>query len=365
MRFRPRPPPLALLVLAVWTLVGVLAAGQLYLIVRNEGVDLSFLRALGIQVPPWLLWAAATPLVLRLKQVAPIERGNLAVPVAVHLGAALAISSVRSLALGGLNLALFPASGPQHFGTVFLGQFYSRAVFDVLTYAGVLGIAYAVEFRDRFRARTQDAARLEGLLAQAELQALKMQLHPHFLFNTLNAIGVLAEENPAAAKEMITLLGDLLRATLDQAGAQEVHLRQELELLTSYLEIERLRFPDRLSVSVVVPPDLLDAWVPNLVLQPLVENAVRYAIAPRSAPGAIAVRATRVDDRLELSVEDDGPGIPDAASLARKPGLGLSTTRARLERLYGSDGRLDLSRGRPIGTVVTVTIPYRAGAAPA
>jgi len=364
-RARVRRLP-ALIGLAIWTVLGIVAAGQEYLLLQREGEPLQLWRALALQLPSWWYWAAATPLILALGRRMPLERARLSRTLPGHVGAALLLGVLHTLLVAALWLQLAPPGGqPVRWSATFLGYFNSRLVFDLLIYGAILGVGYAVEYHDRFRAREVDAARLETELAQAELHALKMQLHPHFLFNTLNTIGVLTEEQPAAAKEMLSLLGDLLRVTLDQAGAHEVRLREELEFLSSYLEIERIRFSDRLTVSFDVAPETLDAWVPNLVLQPLVENAVRYAIAPRRAPGCIAIAAATVSGALRLRVIDDGPGMADAPTAGDGAGFGLRTTRARLARLYGAEQRLEIGSGRAGGTVVTVTIPYRTGATPA
>jgi two-component system LytT family sensor kinase len=355
---------LVLLVPAIWTVVGILAAGQLYLLVGSEGEHISFSRALIIQLPLWWFWAAITPLVIGLGRRAPVDRGRWPRTVPLHVGAAVVIAIVHSIFYVGLNVWLFPNPAPRADILVLVTNLlYNRLIFDLAMYGMILGIGYALDSTDRLRRRELDSERLETELAKAELNALKMQLHPHFLFNTLNTIGVLVEEDPAGAREMITLLGDLLRATLDQAGVQEVPLRRELELLESYLAIERMRFSDRLAVSFEVAPETLSAVVPNLVLQPLVENAVRHAIAPRLAPGRIRISAARDGDVLRLQVIDDGAGVvPSAVSARGSAGLGLSTTRARLERLYGARAHLDLAAGAGGGTVATVSMPWRTTA---
>ncbi|HEV8124917.1 MAG TPA: histidine kinase [Gemmatimonadales bacterium] len=353
---------LVLLVPAIWTVVGILAAGQLYLLIGAEGQHISFPRALAIQLPLWWFWAAITPLVLALGRRAPVDRDHWSRSVPLHIAVAVLIAIIHSVLYVGMNVWLFPTDRPlPELGVMIKNLLYNRLIFDLAMYGMILGIGYAMDSSDRLRLREVDSERLETELAKAELNALKMQLHPHFLFNTLNTIGVLVEEDPAGAREMITLLGDLLRATLDQAGVQEVPLRRELELLESYLAIERMRFSDRLAVSFEVAPETLAAVVPNLVLQPLVENAVRHAIAPRLAPGRIRISAARDGDVLRLQVIDDGAGVvPSAMSARGSAGLGLSTTRARLERLYGARAHLDLAPGAEGGTVATVTMPWRA-----
>jgi LytS/YehU family sensor histidine kinase len=210
-----------------------------------------------------------------------------------------------------------------------------------------------------------------------------MQLHPHFLFNTLNSISALLHRDAEAADQMVARLGDFLRLTLENSGDQEVTLEQELEFLRCYLEIEIVRFHDRLSVETEIEPQTLHARVPNLILQPLVENAIRHGISRQSAPGRLAIRASRRDGRLLLQVEDNGPGLaliseggsaPAATTIhtttgtgatrSHTGGVGLANTRARLEHLYGAEHRLELTRATPRGMIVTLEIPFQIEAAP-
>jgi two-component system LytT family sensor kinase len=184
-----------------------------------------------------------------------------------------------------------------------------------------------------------------------------MQLHPHFLFNTLNSIATLIHKDPDAADQMTARLSDLLRLTLENIGVQEVPLAQELEFLERYLEIEKTRFSDRLVVRIDVAPETLDASTPYLILQPLVENAIHHGIAARSLPGCVIVRAARDGGMLVLEVKDDGPGIRSAA--ASNNGLGISSTRERLEKLYGAAHTFELSNVAKGGLAVKLTFPFR------
>jgi LytS/YehU family sensor histidine kinase len=234
----------------------------------------------------------------------------------------------------------------------------------------------ALDYYHSFLIAEVKASELRAQLAQAQLRALKMQLHPHFLFNTLNSISALLHRDAEAADQMVARLGDFLRLTLENSGTQEVTLEQEIAFLRCYLEIEIVRH-DRLSVETDIEPQTLSALVPNLILQPLVENAIRHGISRQSAPGRLTIRAARSGrGRLRLQVEDNGPGLslvseadapPPADLLARTlaGGVGLANTRARLEHLYGAEGRLELERAVPRGMVVTLEIPFHVEAAPA
>src|SRR6185369_4509061 len=204
------------------------------------------------------------------------------------------------------------------------------------------------------REREIHAAALEAQLAQAQLQTLKMQLQPHFLFNTLNSISALNHEDPRAANRMIARLSELLRLTLENDGAQEVSLHQELDFLKRYLEIQQVRFGDRLKVHFDVAPETMDARVPNLLLQPLVENAIQHGLAPFSAPGEIHIHASRENGLLCLRIADSGPGLPASTPSGAPDGIGLANTRARLQQLYGDAHRFELRNGAQRGAVAEV-----------
>ena len=237
----------------------------------------------------------------------------------------------------------------------------------IISYWTVLGIQIAFRYYHQYQERRQQALRLElqaselqTQLVQAQLTALKGQLQPHFLFNTLNAIMVLVRQGKGPqAEEMLARLSDLLRSVLEDVEAQEVPLRRELESLQLYLSIEEVRFQDRLRVEISVEPEALDAAVPHLGLQPIVENAIRHGIGRRSMAGRIEISASRVNGSLQIQVRDDGPGfLPGALDAAR--GIGLANTRARLRQLYGDAARLTLENGAEGGAVATMILPYRA-----
>jgi sensor histidine kinase YesM len=220
-------------------------------------------------------------------------------------------------------------------------------------------LTYAYSYYQRYRQGELRASQLEAQLSQAQLQALKMQLHPHFLFNTLHSISALLHRDTESARKMITRLGDFLRLTLENSGTQEVTLKQEIEFLRCYLEIEQIRFQDRLTTHVFVDPDALDTRVPNLILQPIVENAIRHGVAPRSTPGEIEIRAKQEDGFLRIRIRDNGPGLPmnrTVDSLFKK-GLGLTNTQTRLDRLYGADHRFAIANDPAGGLAVTLEIP--------
>jgi LytS/YehU family sensor histidine kinase len=235
----------------------------------------------------------------------------------------------------------------------------------IMTYFFLLGAQYGLDYYRKYQEREKQALRLElhtaqlkTQLADAQLGALKMQLQPHFLFNTLNAIMVLVRQQKGKqAEEMLARLGDLLRCVLEDVDAQEVSLRRELEYLQLYLSIEQVRFADRLRAEITVDQSVLDAAVPQMGLQPIVENAIRHGIGRSSGAGRIEISATRLDEILEIKVIDDGPGLARENSSDGK-GIGLSNTRARLQQLYGDTARLSVENGELVGVVVTMVLPY-------
>lgn len=303
---------------------------------------------MALAMPDWYAWAILTPFIYWLAERFPIERNNIWRNLAIHTPASIALSILKMIIE--YNLIQFLSfDARRRFPTL---QFHSA----ILTYWAILGIIYAFNYYIKYRQHELKSSQLEARLAQSQLQSLKMQLHPHFLFNTLHAISALMHRDVESADRMIARLSDLLRLSLENVGAQEVSLKQEIDFLERYLEIEQTRFQDRLTVKLDIAPDTLDAGVPNLILQPLVENAIRHGIAPRSTPGEVEIRAARDNGRLRLEVLDDGPGIKPESF---KEGIGLANTRARLEQLYGDNHIFDMQPAGNKGLRVTLEIPFR------
>jgi hypothetical protein len=304
----------------------------------------------------WMVWAALTPPIIRLTRRVPLERPRLARALALHFAAAFACVVLLGALWEILSRALVAATGLGASG--FWRQVLSpvgHAMVGFVTYGCIVAAVTAFDAVERSHRAALTAARLERDVAQAREQAIKMQVHPHFLFNTLHAVAVLITEEPATARAMVVHLGDFLRATLARAGRAEVTLREELELLTCYLDVERLRFGDRLVVDVTAGDDVLDAYVPDLILQPLAENAIKHGVSTRTGAHHLSVRALRHGARLELTVEDDG--AEDVPSDVRE-GIGLRSTRRRLAHLYGDDGALTLAARPDGGARATVSLPY-------
>jgi len=316
-----------------------------------------------MQFPRWLLWAPLTPLIFAANRRFPLSRDRLGRSLLAHLGiAALTIVLVEggyaqlSLLVEQLAGSVIAPDRPPALVLTAISVL-TRLVSGVITYAAVVGVASALESQRRLRERDTRAAQLEADLARAQVQAIKMQVQPHFLFNTLHAINVLIREDPAVATRMVTLLGDLLRYTLSRATVTKVSLRNELEVLALYLEIESVRFRDRLKVSFDVPSATLSALVPDLVLQPLAENAIKHGIGALTDGGTVLISARREGGTLLLDVIDTGNGPRDDEPLRER--IGLSTVRARLERLYGSNHTLTIGRAPGGGCVAHISLPFQ------
>jgi two-component system LytT family sensor kinase len=362
-----------LFIIGFWTFFGALNGSQMYLGVRSEGMDISLSRVFAWQMLGWIPWVLLTPAVLWLGRRFPLERPKLARNLSVHAAACALVAAAHTALFVVASLLLSPfESKPRSFLEMFYGRLTSQFHIDLLIYGAVLGTSYAVGYYARFREREVRATQLEARLAQAELQALKMQLHPHFLFNTLNGIvGLVRDHKNSAAVEMIAGLSDLLRYTLDGAGRQEVTLREELEFLELYLGIQQKRFPDRLRVEMNVEAGTTEALVPNLILQPLVENAIRHGVSRRAAAGTVGVAATREGGMLRLRVYDDGPGLrhnaradangDEAHEGSPSTGIGLSNTRARLKQLYGDAQSFEVFERDAGGVEATLLFPFRRG----
>lgn len=308
---------------------------------------------------PWLvcasLWFALTPLALRLADKFPLDRQHWLTNGLVHLVASLAFAlGQEALYILVAKLVATPPR-PITYSAALGNQLIQGAHFSVITYWAIIALSHVLEYYRKYRERERRALQLETKLAQAELDALKMQLHPHFLFNTLNSISVLMGEDVDAARHMLTRLSDLLRTSLDSAGRHEIMLKEELDFLASYLEIEKIRFHDRLTVQMDIDPATLPAQVPSFILQPLVENAIRHGIAPRAAPGAIEISSVRDNGFVRLQISDNGAGL----RTPNREGIGLANTRARLEQIYGQGHGFDIGQPTDGGFRVTIRIPFK------
>ncbi len=355
----------ALGVIAVWLVLSLISASQRYADSLQSSSPVGFSEFLLWSLAIWSYWALATPLIFSLAERIPLSKGRLGFATLAH--------SALSLLFGLTHIAIFALLG-MLFGrsrpgvtTTFIAEFGRglRAFLyvELIFYWAILGAAVARDSFRKYREREARARELETQLGQARLEALRMQIQPHFLFNALNTVAMLVRNNERGpAVQMVAGIGELLRSTLDDTSGQEVTLAAELGFVRRYLSIEEFRFPDRLRVEVDVPEELLSASVPNLILQPLVENAIRHGVAKRTSSGLVRIAARRNNGWLELSVEDDGPGLSTDWQPSAERGVGLRNVRARVEQLYGSQQEFVIQNLEPEGTAARLRIPlHRKG----
>jgi sensor histidine kinase YesM len=351
---------------AFWVILAAFAAlilffsTNVYLLRPYLKEEVSYLRSLIEEINMWLPWALLTPLIMKVGRRYSLTRLRWYQFVPVHIGSALVFSGLATAA----DFGFFQLTARLGITRQYpLSYIFSKGFhYEVLTYAWILTVIYIVDFYRKYRDRETVAAQLESKLAQANLQMLKMQVHPHFLYNTLHAISALVYDDPEAADRMIIRLSELLRLTLEHKGDQEVAVHEEMEFLKLYLEIMKTRFAERLRVSLDVDPDAEIGLIPAFLLQPLVENAIRHGILPRKGGGRVTVRVRRNKTALAMEVEDDGPGFAAEGISILQKGFGLGNTEERLRCLYGADQRLILKNSSTGGALVRVEIPFHTEA---
>lgn len=344
---------------AVWTALPLLLAAQtaIWLTYRNEPIDWSALLA--FRIADWYACGVFIPLLVWATRRWPVNRQRLAVRLPMHLALVAAVSAAKMILFDPIAAWLGrPSPGLVH-------TFARGYIHEIVAFAATAAAIHAIEFYRRYREREVLSEQLQARLTDAQLRALRAQLNPHFLFNTLNAVTTLLHRDPHRADAMLTRLGELLRLTLRADPDHEIPLEEEMSLLDRYLDIMRMRFPDRVTVSCLVDPSVARALVPSFVLQPLVENAFEHGVAVASGAAHVDVEARRSSDgeSVLLRVRDDGPGF-DRTVRRNGSGVGISNTRQRLQEMYGAAASLELSTPASGGTLVEVRIPYRAARAP-
>lgn len=420
------PPLHVTLIIVLWTSLVLVFALGLYLTGLNSPFPVSIGEALYQAFRDWLPWILVSPLILWLANRYRLERNSWRSSVAIHLTAALLLTLayqallyhtrmasptmfISRLGIGGrtegpviegtrsgsthiTRIKTFDAPPPDQLliapppgVPVGQGAFtlavsenleedhwrhffhlaFIRSQFTLPLYWVMVIACWAANYYRESRERERRALELEASLTRANLQALKMQLQPHFLFNTLNAISALVHQNPDAADEMLGSLSDLLRMSLEFSDQHEVTLRQELEFLECYLSIQQTRFGSRLRIRKDIDASTLDARVPTFVLQPFVENAVQHGIEPRKSGGTITLRSWRSDSSLHLEISDDGQGLAAPSVTSLKEGIGLSNSKARLRELYGPHHHFSLKRNASGGVCVALELPFKSEEAPA
>ncbi|MEM7585870.1 MAG: histidine kinase [Acidobacteriota bacterium] len=337
-------------VFGLWSIPALVEVNQRYLMESVDGEAVKWWRIL-VMAGFWYSWALLTPVIFELTRRAPIRPPQRWRHFALHLAFGVTMATVYVVVMSAFDLG---GEGGAY-GVRLVRNLAMGVPSLLMIYFVLVAVGMGLELRRRYREGELRQARLEQRLMTAQLSALRMQLQPHFLFNTLHAVSALMDEDVPAARRMIARLSELLRITLGSDGEPEVSLEREIEVLERYLDIERVRFGDRLQVDYEIDEAARSMLVPTLLLQPLVENSVRHAIAPHSRQGRIVIGARVESAKLKLSVADDGPGIQE--SPAEEEGIGLANTRARLEQRYGDAASFELQNGRDRGLEVRISLP--------
>ncbi len=358
---RSRPTSAWLWIALVWLSIGTFDASDTVFSMRAEGHHHAWFSLFFTLMFSWLPWALASPLILQLERRRPLELKS-ALWWLFHFAACAATGLATAAWTAGLEILLNPwlwNPPPQSFVSLTTTRFLSHAVSFLILYASIVAIGSVLDSRERLGLKETETARLNELLTRAHLDALRRQIEPHFLFNTLNGVAALIrEERNNAAIETIAELGDLLRRVVESPNRHEVALGEEIEFLGKYLEIQKLRFAERLRLSVDVPRELFGAQVPSLLLQPIVENSIKHGIARSAQGGRIRIGAFRSDQTLTLNVYNDGPKLSqDHGTLSG--GTGISNIRTRLRSLYGNAFSLTMRNEEPHGVEVSISLPFR------
>jgi two-component system, LytTR family, sensor kinase len=345
---------------SIWFGFALFGALQTVFVMRSEGMHHAWLTLFVTTLLSWLPWALMTPLILHLgRRFPPLKPWRFQSWFA-HIAAWLAVGVIFSTWVSLLEVLFNPyaVSSPATFAQLWPGKFYNGFLSSMVLYAAILTVSYVLDSRERLAFQQTETARLNEQLTKAQLDALRRQIEPHFLFNTLNTVsGLVREGRNDSAVSMIAGLSDFLRRMLEDSNRQQVPLQEEMEFALKYLDIQKVRFADRLQLSVDVPGELYPAKVPSLILQPMVENAIKHGIAKRVQGGAIRITASRCDGVLTLSVCNDGPSLPPDWEPARS-GIGISNVRTRLQSLYGNDCELSMRNRSAGGVEVSVSLPF-------
>ena len=344
---------------AIWAAFGFIDAMETVLVMQAEGMHHAWARLFLTTLFSWLPWALATPVIMRLANTFPPVRPRSALTWTVHLLGCAATGLVAAGWTALLNNTFNPYANTSPAGPFlksWMYKFYGGILSWIVLYAAVVIVSYVLESRARLAAQQTETARLNELLSKAQLETLRQQIEPHFLFNTLNAVaGLVREQRNDDAVNMIAELSEYLRRVLHESARQQVSLGEELDFTKKFLNIQKLRFADRLQVNLRVPNELSHAQVPSLILQPIVENAIKHGIAKRVNGGEVRIGAARSNGMLLVNVYNDGPAFAEGADT----GVGLSNVRTRLKGLYGTAFELRIRNQTPSGVEVSLSVPFK------
>jgi len=339
----------------LWTILAFLTAAGAHVYMASMGSPVSWAQLLAWNITISLIWSLLTPFVYELSRRYSFDRAGWHSALPIHVIASVVLAFVAAVALVSINPLITWTKEPN---IPFFAHVLSRTFMDIQRYWYIVLVTQTIAFYGKYQERQILSSQLEAQLARAQLEVLKIQLEPHFLFNTLNSIAALARHDGEAAEHMTLQLADLLRMSLDGVGVYEVPLQQELTFLQKYIDIQQVRFHDRLHVETEIDPRTLDTLVPNLILQPIVENAIRHGIGPRRAGGVIRISTWRDRDDVWMEIRDNGVGFT-RGGLMPPEGVGLSNTRGRLQQLYNEDHAMVLEDATGGGCTVKIRVPYR------
>jgi sensor histidine kinase YesM len=359
MNYRTMAPTLlrGLGLVGLWSLVGLAFASELYLSNNQLGLSITWGEAISGPLEDWYVYGVLSLAVVWLARRYPPEGGSRWITAGIHLVAALVFSFLWVIlrsAVGVVDSSIVGESAT--FGEIFSPLLVKTFPFNLLIYGVIVTVSHALNYYSKYHERTVQTLELEKHLTEARLQALLHQLKPHFLFNTLNGIASLMHTDVDAADRMLVRLSELLRITMSHTGAPQTTLREEIAFLERYLDIERIRFRSRLEVVIKVDDDAIEAQVPSLILQPIVENAVRHGVELQSRNGQIEIRGVRDGATVVVTVSDNGSGLPEGGP--KREGIGLANTRARLVELYGDRQHFELVNRPEGGLCVRIVIPF-------
>jgi two-component system LytT family sensor kinase len=340
-----------------FVLFSTLQAYRLNALSLRVPADIPVLPLLILNLAYWYVPALLTPTIFRLAQRYRLDTPRWPLSAAIHVLFACAFSVFHCACMLLTRYLLMGRPRTASWSSFAQSRFLENLDWTLMVYSTIVGLSYALTYYRETQSRAVKEANLETRLVEARLRTLEAELHPHFLFNTLHAISSLVHTNPDGADRMISRLSDLLRITFDRSGSPRISLHEELEFLQKYLEIEQTRFQDRLSVHFDIEPDTLDAEVPRLLLQPLVENAIKHGVSPKPGNGLVRITSRRHDEKLWLEVSDNGVGLTAGTRARLRNGVGLANTRDRLACLYGKDHRIEFA-DQPDGLAVQLEIPF-------
>ena len=341
----------------VFTVIAVFFSSESYFFYLLKGMQPDFWKDFGWKMVRWIPWAFFTPGIVRFVRWFPFDRERWYISLPVHITLSVILSFIQS-SFFYFYSQIYDLTWHVSLG-VLVEYFIKFFHLNFLTYLVTLGVCYLLDYYRKHREHELKTSRLQAQLTQAQLEVLKMQLHPHFLFNTLHAISALVHQDADTAEKMISRMSSLLRLSLESSGLQEVTLKKELESLKLYLEIEKMRFGDRLDVRVDVSPETLDALVPSFLLLPLVENVIRMKIAPRESGGRIRLDVSRQGARLVVLMDDNGNGWKLDRDSAEQKEMILKTTRERISQLYGANHRFTLGEEGAQAEFIRMELPFR------